>query len=55
MMTTARVNAGAVQEQAAQLRSQGQGVMFAAIDGGMAGLLVVADPVKGTAASAVRA
>jgi Cu+-exporting ATPase len=29
--------------------------MFAAIDGRMAGLLVVADPVKGTAASAVRA
>jgi Cu+-exporting ATPase len=55
MMTAARVNAGAVQEQAAQLRSQGQGVMFAAIDGRMAGLLVVADPVKGTAASAVRA
>ena len=55
MMTAAGVDAGAVQEQAARLRSEGQGVMFAAIDGRIAGLLVVADPVKETAASAIRA
>ncbi|QPQ56358.1 heavy metal translocating P-type ATPase [Allosphingosinicella flava] len=34
-------------------RSEGGGVMFAAIDGKLAGLLVVADPVKETAAEAI--
>jgi Cu+-exporting ATPase len=34
-------------------RSQGEGVMFVAIDGKLAGLLIVADPVKDSAAEAV--
>jgi Cu+-exporting ATPase len=34
-------------------RSQGEGVMFVAIEGELAGLVVVADPVKDTAADAI--
>jgi Cu+-exporting ATPase len=41
--------------RADEYRSKGQGVMFVGIDGNLAGLLVVADPVKESAASAVRA
>lgn len=41
--------------EAEQRRADGQGVMFGAIDGRAAGLLVVADPVKESAGAAVRA
>ena len=34
-------------------RKEGQGVMFVAIDGKLAGLVAVADPVKDSAADAV--
>jgi Cu+-exporting ATPase len=37
------------------LRGEGQGVIFAATDGQLAGLLAVADPVKESAAAAVHA
>ena len=36
-------------------RAKGQGVMFVGIDGNLAGLLVVADPIKESAARAIRA
>jgi Cu+-exporting ATPase len=36
-----------------EMRSEGQGVMFVAIDGKLAGLLVVADPIKEGAAEAI--
>ena len=36
-------------------RSEGQGVMFAAFDGALAGLLVVADPIKDSAVDAIAA
>ncbi len=36
-------------------RSDGQGVMFAAVDGALAGLLVVADPIKDSAVDAIAA
>jgi len=49
------VDLGEMGQQADQLRADGQGVMFAAVDGRAAGLLVVADPVKESAADAVRA
>ena len=39
--------------RADELRAEGQGVMFVAIDGQLAGLVVVADPVKDTAAQAI--
>jgi Cu+-exporting ATPase len=42
-------------DRANRLRAEGQGVMFAAVDGKLAGLLVVADPVKESAAAAVQA
>src|SRR5690606_17179920 len=36
-------------------RSEGQGVMLAAVDGALAGLLVVADPIKDSAVDAIAA
>ncbi|GAA3908492.1 heavy metal translocating P-type ATPase [Sphingomonas limnosediminicola] len=42
-----------LQSEADRYRSQGQGVMFAAVDGKLAGLLVVADPIKESAAGAI--
>ena len=41
-------------ERAEELRGDGQTVMFVAIDGRLAGLLGVADPIKESAAEAVR-
>jgi Cu+-exporting ATPase len=40
-------------ERAEALRREGKTVMFVAVDGGIAGLLAVADPVKESAAAAV--
>jgi Cu+-exporting ATPase len=42
-------------ERAEQLRGDGQAVMFVAVDGKMAGLLGVADPIKATAREAIAA
>ena len=47
------VEASALEAQADQHRGQGAGVMLVAIDAKLAGLLVVADPVKDTAAAAI--
>jgi Cu+-exporting ATPase len=44
-----------LEARADALRAEGQGVMFAAVDGRLAGLLVVADPVKESAAAAIAA
>ena len=41
--------------EADAFRARGQGVMFVAVDSKLAGILVVADPVKKSAADAVRA
>jgi Cu+-exporting ATPase len=41
--------------RADEMRSEGQGVMFTAIDGKLAGLIAVADPVKENAGEAVAA
>jgi Cu+-exporting ATPase len=41
--------------RADEMRSEGQGVMFTAIDGQLAGLIAVADPVKENAGEAVAA
>ena len=43
------------QPRADELRRQGQTVVFVAIDGKVAGLLGVADPIKATTAEAIRA
>jgi P-type Cu+ transporter len=44
-----------LRDRADALRRQGQTVMFVAIDGRAAGLVGVADPIKGTTAEAIRA
>lgn len=44
-----------LEQKADDCRARGQGVMFVSVDRELAGLLVVADPVKESAASAVRA
>jgi Cu+-exporting ATPase len=45
----------AVQAQAEALRRQGQTVMYVVVDGALAGLIGVADPIKPAAAEALRA
>ena len=49
------VDPSSLEPQADSFRAEGQGVMFVAIDGKLAGLLVVADPIKETAVDAVQA
>jgi len=53
LMSDLGVEAAGLEVQADQHRAQGEGVMFVAIDGQLAGLVVVADPVKDSAANAV--
>jgi len=48
------VEPGALTGQAEQLRNEGRTVMFVAIDGRMAGLLAVSDPIKDTTPEAIR-
>jgi Cu+-exporting ATPase len=49
-----RVNPGDLAARAETLRQDGQTVMFVAVDGRVAGLLGVSDPIKKTTAEAVR-
>ena len=49
-----RIDTRPSQEQADALRSKGASVMFLGVDGRLAGLLAIADPVKETAADAIR-
>ena len=53
LMSGLGIDAAALERQADQRRAEGQGVMLVAIDGKLAGLVVVADPVKDSAAEAV--
>ncbi len=55
MMSALGIDAASLAPRADQLRREAQGVMFASIDGELAGMLIVADPVKESASSAVRA
>jgi Cu+-exporting ATPase len=48
------VDATALRNRALELRRQGQTVVFVAINGRLAGLVGVADPIKATAADAIR-
>jgi Cu+-exporting ATPase len=45
---------GVLRDRADVLRREGQTVMFVAVDGRLAGLLGVADPIKATTAEAIR-
>jgi len=49
------VDPGAMLGRADELRGQGQTVVFVAVDGKPAGLVGVADPIKGTTVEAIRA
>jgi Cu+-exporting ATPase len=49
------IDPGPLAERADALRAEGQTVMFVALDGRMAGLLGVADPIKASSAEAIRA
>ncbi|MBA3775927.1 MAG: copper-translocating P-type ATPase, partial [Betaproteobacteria bacterium] len=55
MLVDLGVDTASLDEQADSIRAEGQGVMFVAIDRKLAGLLVVADPIKETAADAIAA
>jgi Cu+-exporting ATPase len=48
------VDPASLEGKADRHRGEGQGVMFAAIDGKLAGLVVVADPIKESAAGAIQ-
>jgi len=53
MMADLGINTASLDTEADQLRADGQGVMFVAIDRKLAGLVVVADPIKESAVAAV--
>ena len=49
------VDVGPTRERAEALRREGQTAMFVAIDGKLAGLIAVADPIKSSTADAIAA
>jgi Cu+-exporting ATPase len=53
MMADLGIDAAALQKRADDYQAEGQGVMFVAIDGKLAGLIVVADPIKESSAEAI--
>ena len=53
LMSELGLDPSTLQERADERRSDGEGVMFIAIDGRFAGIIVVADPVKDSAAEAI--
>jgi Cu+-exporting ATPase len=55
LFTLLRFEPGDLLSRADELRKEGQGVMLVAVDGHAAGLIAVADPLKGSAAGAVQA
>ncbi|MBB3183673.1 Cu+-exporting ATPase [Halomonas fontilapidosi] len=55
LMESEEVNLAEQEEQAEQLRADGATVIFAAVDGRLAGLLAIADPVKETTEAAIQA
>ena len=54
MLAELKVDSIAVDTRADELRGEGQTVMFVVIDGRVAGLIGVADPIKATTADAIR-
>ena len=54
LMEKLNVALNGVAERADTLRAEGQTVMFAAVDGRLAGLIGVADPIKETSPAAIR-
>ncbi len=54
MMQDAGVEMGVLTEQAEQMRQEGQTAMFVAVDGKLAGIVGVADPIKETTSEAIQ-
>ncbi|MEO5987843.1 MAG: heavy metal translocating P-type ATPase [Candidatus Eisenbacteria bacterium] len=54
VLTQAKLEAGTLGVTAEEMRAAGQTVMFAIVDGALAGLIAVADPIKATTAEALR-
>jgi len=54
MMAERMINLGAMGTTAEEMRTTGQTVMFVLVDGALAGLIGVADPIKATSADAIR-
>ena len=54
MMDDAKVDPGALVAEAEIMRAEGQTVMFVAVDGKLAGLIGVADPIKATTMESIR-
>lgn len=55
LMTELEIELGGLAEKAEALRVEGQTVMFVAVDGKLAGLVGVADPIKESTPEAIRA
>ena len=55
LMESMRVDAGSLAAKADDLRQDGQTVMFVAVDGRLAGLVAVSDPVKASTPEAIAA
>src|SRR5690606_27771760 len=55
MMEADGIDAGSLAERAEALRGDGQTVMFVSVDGALAGLVGVADPIKDSTPDAIRA
>ncbi|MGZ9076621.1 MAG: copper-translocating P-type ATPase, partial [Burkholderiaceae bacterium] len=53
LLNELKVETGDLAEKAEQLRADGQTVMFVAVDNRIAGLIGVADPIKGSTADAI--
>ncbi len=54
LLESLNINPGALDQQAASLRAEGQTVMFVTIDNKPAGIIVVADPIKESTPEAIR-
>ncbi len=54
LLAEMKIDAGAAAEEAEKLRRDGQTVVFLAVDGRVAGLVAVADPIKESTQEAVR-
>ncbi len=54
LLESLNINPGALDQQAASLRAEGQTVMFVTIENKPAGIIVVADPIKESTPEAIR-
>jgi Cu+-exporting ATPase len=55
LLATQAIDAAPLAERAEVLRREGQTVMYLAVDGALAGLIAVADPIKASTPEAIRA